>query len=277
MTVSVGGEIGEVGKENSNEEELLAYLDGYRAELERAGAGRASGSARSASRPARPTAACRCRTAAWPRSSSTSTSSARLGEVARDARARRGGPARRLDPPRRAVPPVPGGRDGRDPPRDRVPERALRAPGLPEGAPRADRALVLRERRRRAEAGPDRRAVRLHDAEEGDRAVQARAVGPRRRRTRSSRRSDGRSRSSSRSSASTGRARWSSGTSSRSSSGARSRRGCARPPRGPPAERGPAAAVTRRGVAHPPRDAARLRGDRSASSSPPSRIRRSRR
>src|SRR5690349_22797389 len=32
---SVGGEIGEVGKENSNEEELLAYLDGYRAELDR--------------------------------------------------------------------------------------------------------------------------------------------------------------------------------------------------------------------------------------------------
>jgi fructose/tagatose bisphosphate aldolase len=35
VTVSVGGEIGEVGKENSNEAELLAYLDGYRAELDR--------------------------------------------------------------------------------------------------------------------------------------------------------------------------------------------------------------------------------------------------
>src|SRR5215212_9815274 len=35
VTVSVGGEIGEVGKENSNEAELVAYLDGYRAELER--------------------------------------------------------------------------------------------------------------------------------------------------------------------------------------------------------------------------------------------------
>ena len=34
VTISVGGEIGEVGKENSNEEELLAYLDGYRRELE---------------------------------------------------------------------------------------------------------------------------------------------------------------------------------------------------------------------------------------------------
>jgi fructose/tagatose bisphosphate aldolase len=34
VTISVGGEIGEVGKENSNEEELLAYLQGYRRELE---------------------------------------------------------------------------------------------------------------------------------------------------------------------------------------------------------------------------------------------------
>jgi fructose/tagatose bisphosphate aldolase len=34
VTISVGGEIGEVGKENSNEEELVAYLDGYRRHLE---------------------------------------------------------------------------------------------------------------------------------------------------------------------------------------------------------------------------------------------------
>ena len=34
-TISVGGEIGEVGKENSNEAELRTYLDGYRRELER--------------------------------------------------------------------------------------------------------------------------------------------------------------------------------------------------------------------------------------------------
>jgi fructose-bisphosphate aldolase class II len=34
VTISVGGEIGEVGKENSNEQELRAYLDGYRRELE---------------------------------------------------------------------------------------------------------------------------------------------------------------------------------------------------------------------------------------------------
>jgi fructose/tagatose bisphosphate aldolase len=34
VTISVGGEIGEVGKKNSTEEELRAYLDGYRRELE---------------------------------------------------------------------------------------------------------------------------------------------------------------------------------------------------------------------------------------------------
>jgi len=40
LVVSIGGEIGEVGKENSTEAELRAYLDGYRRELEaRAGAG----------------------------------------------------------------------------------------------------------------------------------------------------------------------------------------------------------------------------------------------
>jgi fructose/tagatose bisphosphate aldolase len=33
VTISVGGEIGEVGKENSNEAELTAYLEGYRHEL----------------------------------------------------------------------------------------------------------------------------------------------------------------------------------------------------------------------------------------------------
>jgi fructose/tagatose bisphosphate aldolase len=33
VTISIGGEIGEVGKENSTEEELRAYLDGYRAAL----------------------------------------------------------------------------------------------------------------------------------------------------------------------------------------------------------------------------------------------------
>ncbi len=33
VTISIGGEIGEVGKENSTEAELRAYLDGLNAEL----------------------------------------------------------------------------------------------------------------------------------------------------------------------------------------------------------------------------------------------------
>jgi fructose/tagatose bisphosphate aldolase len=41
VTISVGGEIGEVGKKNSTEEELRAYLEGYRRELDRLAPGAA--------------------------------------------------------------------------------------------------------------------------------------------------------------------------------------------------------------------------------------------
>ena len=40
VTISVGGEIGEVGKQNSNEAELRAYLDGFRRELDARAPGR---------------------------------------------------------------------------------------------------------------------------------------------------------------------------------------------------------------------------------------------
>ena len=43
VTISIGGEIGEVGKENSTEPELRAYLDGLRRELAAAGTGGANG------------------------------------------------------------------------------------------------------------------------------------------------------------------------------------------------------------------------------------------
>jgi len=43
VTVSIGGEIGEVGKENSTEAELRAYLDGLKRELAKTGAGGANG------------------------------------------------------------------------------------------------------------------------------------------------------------------------------------------------------------------------------------------
>ena len=76
VTVSVGGEIGEVGKQNSTADELEAYLDGYDARAGAPGARRGRACPRSASRPARPMAACRCPAAASPRSSSTSRSCA---------------------------------------------------------------------------------------------------------------------------------------------------------------------------------------------------------
>jgi len=43
VTISIGGEIGEVGKENSTEGELRAYLDGLRRELAKTGAGGENG------------------------------------------------------------------------------------------------------------------------------------------------------------------------------------------------------------------------------------------
>ena len=80
-------------------------------------------------------------------------------------------------------------------------------PAFPDDLRDADRGVGLRERGRRAQARADRRAVHLHDAQEGDRAVQARAVGSRRPRTRSWPPSAASSRSCSPSSASTARAR----------------------------------------------------------------------
>ena len=178
VTISVGGEIGEVGKKNSTEEELRAYLDGYRRELDAPRAGRAGISKVSVQ---------------------TGTSHGgvplpdggvaevkldfdvlrRLGEVAREYGLAGRRPARRVDPARRAVPPVPGGRDGRDPPRDRA--SRTRSTSTRRSRPSSIEPIehwCFAQRRRRAQGRPDRPAVRLHDAEEGDRAVQARAVGP---------------------------------------------------------------------------------------------------
>ena len=71
VVIGVGGEIGEVGKSNSTEEELRAYLDGYYSLDPRLAALQAS--ARSASRPEPAMAASRCPTGRSPRSASTST------------------------------------------------------------------------------------------------------------------------------------------------------------------------------------------------------------
>ena len=193
VTVSVGGEIGEVGTQNSTVAELRAYLDGYRRELDALAPG-AIGHLQG-QRPDRHVA--RRRPAARRR---RGRGQARLRGPARARRGRprvRAGrcrPARRVDPARRAVPPLPGGRDRRDPPRDRASRtRSTSIPAFPAGAPPRDRGVVLRQRRRRAQARPDRPAVRLHDPQEGDRAVQARSSGSSTRRTRSSPRSGARS------------------------------------------------------------------------------------
>ena len=74
VTVSVGGEIGEVGKKNSTAGRAARPTSTATAASSTPGRRARSASRRSPSRPARATAALRCRAAAWPRSRSTSTS-----------------------------------------------------------------------------------------------------------------------------------------------------------------------------------------------------------
>ena len=88
-------------------------------------------------------------------------------------RARRLRAARRLDPAGRRVPRVPGDGHGRDPPRHRLPEHPVR-PGRPaRRAARRDDGLVQRQLRGGAQAGRDRGAVPVQDAQAGARPVQA--------------------------------------------------------------------------------------------------------
>ena len=180
MTISVGGEIGEVGKSNSTEARAPGLPRRAHAASWRAFAPGAIGISKVSVQTGTSHGGVVLPDGSVAKVAVDFDVHRRLGAVARErVRAGRHRAARRVHAPRRDVPHVPRGRDGRDPPRDRLPERALRAPGLPGRAPREDRGLVLRERARRAQAGPDGPAVRLHDPQEGDRAVQARAVGPR--------------------------------------------------------------------------------------------------
>jgi hypothetical protein len=173
VTISVGGEIGEVGKSNSTEEELRAYLDVYLGVL---GDG------------AEPISKVSVQTGTshggvvLPDGSVAKVSidfdtlRRPLDRRPRGVRLRRVRPARSVDPSRGRVPPLPGERHGRDPPRDRLPEHHLRRGRAARGAARRDARVVQRELRRRAHARRDRGAVPLQDPEEGDRAVQAPAV-----------------------------------------------------------------------------------------------------
>ena len=117
--ISIGGEIGEVGKQNSTEEELRAYLDGYRHALDRLAGARAR-----AIQGQRPDGHLH---GGVPLPGGGVAEVAldfgtleRLSVVAREYGIGRCRPARRLHPARRAVPPLPAGRDGGDPPRDRA-------------------------------------------------------------------------------------------------------------------------------------------------------------
>ena len=179
MTISVGGEIGEVG---------TPELDGRRA---------AGLSRRLPSRARRP------RT--WrhrhqqgqrpdrhePRRGAAARRRRRRGQarLRRAPRARRRGPRRTAWPARSSTAPRPCPDElfHRFPAVETAEihlatgfQNALyEHPAFPDDAPSRDRGVVLRERRRRAQGRPDRPAVRVHDPQEGDRPVQARAVGPR--------------------------------------------------------------------------------------------------
>ena len=149
VTVSVGGEIGEVGGKNSTSDELRAYMDGFNEALGARGAGHR---ARSASRPAPRTAASSRRRHGRRRRRSTS----RRSRSCRRSRARStASPARCSTAPRRCRRSASGSsRDhgARDPSRDRLPEHGVRAPAFPADLKREIVALARRERRRRAQA-----------------------------------------------------------------------------------------------------------------------------
>ena len=137
-----------------------------------------SASARSASRRGRPTAASRCPTAPWPRSSWTSTSSAasaRSPERYGLAGAVQHGASTLPDDLFHRFPAV------------ETAEIHLATgfqnalyehPAFPAELHREIEAWVFENAQDERKPGPDRPAVRLHDPQEGDRAVQARAVGP---------------------------------------------------------------------------------------------------
>ena len=178
VTISVGGEIGEVGTQNSTVEELRAYLDGYRRELE----ARAPGA-----------------TGISKVSVQTGTSHGgvplpdggvaevkldfevlrELGVVAREyglAGAVQHGASTLPDELFHRFPAVETAEihlaTG-------FQNTVYEHPAFPESLHREIEAWVRRQLRRRAQARPDRPAVRLQHAQEGTRAVQAPALGAR--------------------------------------------------------------------------------------------------
>ena len=234
MTVSIGGEIGEVGKKNSTEEELRAYLDGYRDELGATGRPRhcrpVQGERPDGHQPRWRPAAGRRRGRGEARLRHPRTT---IGGCAR-IRAGGGGPARRLDPARRAVPSLPR-RSRRprstSPPASRTsctstpPSQASCCATSRPGATRTSPRRASRTRPRNSSC--TRRARRRLGRSSGSSG----SCPPR---TRSSPRSTRRCASCSRSSEFPVRARWSSATSDRRAvPGRRPRRSPRWPRRGP--------------------------------------------
>ena len=129
VTVSVGGEIGEVGGQNSNVHELHAFMRGYIKAL--ADKGRPPGRHQQDQRPDRHRARrLRRRRRQGPDRRQAGPGRARRAVAcgAHRVRPRRRRPARRLDAAAGCLRRVPEGRRVRDSPRHRLPEHGLRAP-----------------------------------------------------------------------------------------------------------------------------------------------------
>ncbi len=161
VTISIGGEIGEVGGRNSTEAELRAFMDGFNHALGALGPGR----------PGLSKISIQTGTShggvVLPDGSiaQVSVDFDTLRELSRVARRvlphGRRRPARRLYAARRGLQPFHRSRRLRGPPGDELPEHSLRQPAR---EPAADHVrLPGQELRRRAQAGRDRRAVLLQE------------------------------------------------------------------------------------------------------------------
>ena len=178
VTISVGGEIGEVGTQNSTVEELRAYLDGYRRELEARAPG-AKGISKVSVQTGTSHGGVPLPDGGVAEVKLDFEVLRELGEVAREyglAGAVQHGASTLPDELFHRFPAV------------ETAEIHLATgfqntlyehPAFPESLHREIEAWVRRELRRRAQARPDRPAVRLQHAQEGARAVQAPALGAR--------------------------------------------------------------------------------------------------
>ncbi len=177
-TISVGGEIGEVGKENSTEAELVAYLEGYRRELDRLAPG-ALGISKVSVQTGTSHGGVPLPDGSVAEVKLDFDVLRRLGEVARShglAGAVQHG-ASTL--PEELFHRFPAVETAEIHLATGFQNALFEHPAFPAELHREIESFCFEQRARRAEAGSDRPAVRVHDAQEGDRPVQAPAVGPR--------------------------------------------------------------------------------------------------